>query len=292
MSKSNQSQILKVIITTTLIGVGIALAGSDGGVSVGRIPLFALCTFLAFMINWLVFIPAAIVQTEKFFDLTGGITFITITLVALILNPAQGTHGLIVATLVVIWATRLASFLFFRIKKDGKDGRFDQIKSNPLRFFMTWTLQGLWVSLTSAAALAVLTSSDTRPIGVMAILGLLVWIAGFSIEIIADRQKSIFKSQPKNKGRFITTGLWSWSRHPNYFGEITLWIGVAIIAFPVLQGWQYITLISPIFVILLLTKVSGIPLLAKRAQDRWGKDKDFQDYIERTSTLIPLPPKS
>ena len=124
--------------------------------------------------------------------------------------------------MVAVWALRLGSFLFRRVRRDGRDGRFDEIKVDPLRFFMTWTLQGLWVLLTVAAALAIITGLERRSIGWVAIVGIVVWVVGFAIEVVADRQKSAFKQDPANQGRFISTGLWSWSRHPNYFGEIVL----------------------------------------------------------------------
>jgi steroid 5-alpha reductase family enzyme len=274
-----------------MIGAGVAVAGSDGSTIVAGIPLFALCAALAYLVNWIVYVPSNLAQTEKYFDLTGGFTYILVTLTALLLATAPDTRAYIVAALVLVWAVRLASFLFLRISRDGKDVRFDQIKTRPIRFFLTWTLQGLWVLLTAATALAVITGSERQPVGAVAIAGLVVWVVGFSIEVIADRQKSAFKADPANAGRFITTGLWSWSRHPNYFGEIVIWIGVAIIALPVLSGWRYVTLISPVFVALLLTKVSGIPMLEQRAQERWGDEQEFQDYTRNTSVLIPLPPK-
>jgi steroid 5-alpha reductase family enzyme len=193
--------------------------------------------------------------------------------------------------MVMVWALRLGSFLFRRIRKDGKDGRFDQIKTDALRFFMAWSLQGLWVLLTMAAALAIITGSERQSIGVIGAIGILVWIAGFTIEVVSDRQKSAFKTDPANAGRFITTGLWAWSRHPNYFGEIVLWTGIAIVALPILSGWQWVTLISPVFVTVLLTRVSGLPMLEKRAQERWGDEEAFQRYTQNTPVLVPRPPR-
>jgi steroid 5-alpha reductase family enzyme len=152
---------------------------------------------------------------------------------------------------------------------------------------LTWTIQGLWVSFTLAAALAAVTSSLQPDLGIPALIGLLIWIAGFSIEVIADQQKSRFKASPENAGKFIRSGLWSRSRHPNYFGEILLWIGIAIIALPVLRGWQYVTLISPIFVTLLLTRISGVPLLEKRADEKWGGQPDYEAYKANTPVLVP-----
>ena len=125
----------------------------------------------------------------------------------------------------------------------------------------------------------------------VAIVGIVVWVAGFAIEAVADRQKSVFKRDPANAGRFITSGLWAWSRHPNYFGEITLWTGIAIIAVPILDGWRWVTLISPVFVFLLLTRVSGIPLLEARGKKRWGDEQAYQEYTLNTPVLIPRPPK-
>jgi steroid 5-alpha reductase family enzyme len=189
--------------------------------------------------------------------------------------------------LVLIWSIRLGSFLFKRILKEGKDGRFDELKPNFFSFLIVWTLQGLWVSLTLAAALVVITTSEKVPLGIIDIIGIIVWIIGFSIEAMADAQKSKWRANPINKGKFIQVGLWSRSRHPNYLGEIVLWVGVALIAIPVLHGWQYFSLISPVFVAILLTRISGIPLLEKRADDQWGGMDDYEAYKKNTPVLIP-----
>jgi steroid 5-alpha reductase family enzyme len=137
-----------------------------------------------------------------------------------------------------------------------------------------------------------MTSVASVPLAGSAVLGTAVWVAGFAIEVVADRQKSRFRADPANRDRFIRTGLWAWSRHPNYFGEITLWVGVALVAAPALAGWQLATLVSPVFVFLLLTRVRGIPLLEARAQQKWGHDPDYQAYRARTPVLLPRPPVS
>lgn len=290
MAERSNAQIGIAIAVTISIGALISWAGSDGGARVGGVPVFALCGALAFAINWLAFVPAALKQTEHYYDLVGGITYITITVVAVLLADKLDLRAAIVAAMVMFWSLRLATFLFLRISKSGGDSRFDDIKNRPLRFFMAWTIQGLWVLLTAAAALAVLTGGERAPLGPLGIAGIVVWVLGILIEIVADRQKSRFRDDPDNAGKFIDVGLWAWSRHPNYFGEIVLWTGMAIIALPVLQGWQWATLISPVFVAFLLIKVSGIPLLEKKADQRWGGDDDYEDYKRRTPVLIPKPP--
>ena len=290
MKESDRNALIALPLVI-LLGAGVALAGSQGSAEAFGLPIFAIGVGLAFLIQWLAFIPAFIFQTEIFYDLTGSITYITVTLVTVILSPEAGTRSLLLAALVLIWAGRLGTFLFRRILKAGKDERFDDIKVSFLRFLNTWTLQGLWVTFTLSAALAAITAREQKELGVFAVLGLLIWLFGFVFEVVSDAQKSRFRSQPENEGKFIHTGLWAWSRHPNYFGEITLWIGVALIALPVLQGWTYVTLISPIFVALLITQVSGVPMLEKRADEKWGGQEDYEEYKANTPVLIPRPPR-
>jgi steroid 5-alpha reductase family enzyme len=181
----------------------------------------------------------------------------------------------------------VGAFLVKRIHRAGKDSRFDELKLYFFRFWNAWNLQGLWISFTSSAAWIVLTSRRKIDLDVFAVLGFLIWLFGLIIEITADQQKNRFKADPVNKGKFINAGLWSHSRHPNYFGEITLWIGMVIIALPVFQGWQWIGLISPLFVAILLTRISGIPILEKRADQKWGGQEDYKEYKKKTPVLIP-----
>ena len=270
----------------------IALAGSQESISISNIPLFGLVVILIFIIQWFVFIPSFINRTEHFFDLTGSLTFISTVLFTLMVIPEIYLRDVVIALLVIIWAVRLGSFLFLRVRKDGGDGRFDIMKTKFWWFLMTWNIQGMWVFLSLAAGLAAMTSNQKLEADIFLLIGLVIWITGFAIEVIADTQKSKFRSYPENKDKFISSGIWSWSRHPNYFGEILLWIGITVIALPVLQGWQFITLISPIFIIFLLTQVSGVRLLELRGKKKWGDNEEYQRYIQSTSVLIPLPPKN
>lgn len=285
--KSSDRNALVVFPILILIGVLVAAAGSQGGSRVAGVPVFGLLVGLAFLIQWLVFIPAYLRQTEKFFDLTGSLTYISVSTIALVLSESVDGRAILVWALVVIWAARLGTFLFQRIRKAGKDDRFDEITPSFIRFLLVWTIQGLWVTFTLAAALVTITTTTRKALDLFALFGLLMWVLGFMIEVAADYQKSRFNADPANKGKFIQTGLWSRSRHPNYFGEIVLWIGIAVIALPILQGWQWIALISPVFVTLLLTRVSGIPLLEKKADRKWGGEAAYEAYKKATPVLIP-----
>ena len=291
MTERTDKQAIIGIVIATVVGVLVSIAGSDGGDRLGMLPVFAVCGALAFAVNWVAFIPAAINKTEHFYDLTGGLTYITVIVVAVLLSSPLDLRAAIVAGMVLFWSVRLASFLFLRISRAGKDSRFDTIKQQPARFMLAWTLQGLWVLLTAACALAVITGGNREHLGVVGYVGIAIWTIGILVEIIADRQKSAFRADPGNKGKFINTGLWAWSRHPNYFGEIVLWTGMAIIAIPVLEGWQWATLISPVFVAFLLTKVSGVPMLETSADERWGGQEDYEAYKRNTPVLILRPPR-
>lgn len=289
MNKEDRNALITIPVVI-LVAAGVAWAGSQGGVRIGGFPIFAVAVGLIFLIQWLAFIAAYKLQTEKFYDLTGSITYISVTTLAVLLSPVVDDRSVLLLAVVLVWATRLGTFLFNRVLKAGKDARFDDIKLSFFRFLSTWTLQGLWVTFTAAAALAAITTNVRRDLGWFALIGFVIWACGFAIEVLADAQKTAFRADPENEGQFIDTGLWAWSRHPNYFGEIVIWVGVAIIALPVLRGWQWVTLISPVFVTLLITRISGVPILERRADEKWGGQEDYEAYKDRTPVLIPRPP--
>jgi len=289
MKNTTQTSFIGIILAIAL-GTGLAIAGSQSSAAVSGIPIFALMIGIAFAIQWLVFIIAYVLKSEKFFDLTGSLTYITVMTSAILLSPSADNRSLVLLVLVLMWATRLGTFLFNRVIQQGKDDRFDEIKVSLTRFLLTWTLQGVWVSFTAAAALAAITTEVKREFGWVAWVGVLIWVIGYMIELVADAQKNRFKADPANQGKFIREGLWAWSRHPNYFGEIMIWIGVALIALPVLNGWALITLISPLWVILQLTVISGIPMLEKKADKQWGGQEAYESYKQNTPVLIPRPP--
>ena len=245
---------------------------------------------LIFVIQWVAYIPAFIFKTEKFYDLTGSLTYITAISFALYsTNTPQNLDlgSLIIGIAITLWAIRLGSFLFMRIHKDKKDGRFDSIKTSFSQFFMTWTLQGMWVFICSSAALVAIANPTGVPINIVFIIGLALFILGFVVEIIADNQKSVFRSIPENKDIFINEGLWARSRHPNYFGEITLWTGITVMGISTFEGMNYLALFSPIFSYLLLNYVSGVRMLEYRGQKKWGHLDAYKTYKESTPKFIP-----
>ena len=277
------------IITNLLISllafvIAISIAAATG------IELVFNAVFLAFAIQWIAFIPAYIFQTEKFYDLTGSLTYLSVIWYSLVLSSDQFTNingaNIAIVLLISLWAIRLGSFLFMRIHHDGEDKRFRSIKPSASQFFMTWTLQGLWVSLCSMCALTAISSNTGVVTNVFFYIGLALFITGFTVEVVADMQKSAFKAIPANKDKFITVGLWAKSRHPNYLGEIVLWTGIAVMSFSSLEGLQYLTLISPIFTYLLLVYVSGVRMLEARGDLKWGDDPAYQEYKKKTPVLF------
>ncbi|MEH6590686.1 MAG: DUF1295 domain-containing protein [Halioglobus sp.] len=277
---------MKHLLIIFAIASAITWAGSHGGAVVASLPVFAWCALLALVIQMLAFIPAYVFQTEKFYDLTGSTTYLLVVVLALAMTEATAARSLLLASMIAIWAIRLGSFLFRRIHTDGSDSRFDKIKPSPLRFFVTWNIQGLWVLMTAACALAAITAQSVPVFSPFDLLGISLWVLGFGIEVLADRQKRQFRSVHGSE-KFISTGLWSRSRHPNYFGEILLWLGVALLALPALEGWRYVTLVSPLFVFLLLTRVSGVPLLEQKSDRKWGDNPEYQAYKAATPVLVP-----
>ena len=241
---------------------------------------------LIFCIQWISFFPAYIFQTEKFYDLTGSITYLSIVLSTVYITGSQNIADFIIVGCVAIWAIRLGSFLFLRIHKAGEDRRFRLIKPNFTRFLMTWTLQGMWVSMCLLCVLTALSSYNGIILNNIFFVGLFIFILGFSIEVIADHQKTIFRKDEKNKDKFISTGLWAYSRHPNYFGEIMLWFGISVMSFSSLSGLQYLTLISPIFVYILLVYISGVRILEEQGLKKWGSLESYKEYIKNTPSLF------
>ncbi|MCH1524441.1 MAG: DUF1295 domain-containing protein [Candidatus Thalassarchaeaceae archaeon] len=293
MDSTRQDLRLTTIVVTSVSIIVFLVVSAVGNNSVilNEYSAVLYCAAICIGMQWVVWIPASIGQTERFYDLTGGLTYLTVVGFSLWAGSQSETPSLrelIVSLLVVIWSLRLSSFLYLRIHRTGKDGRFDKLKTSPIRFLVPWTLQGLWVFLTMIVVIVINSQADSAPaLGVWDGIGLSIWILGFGIEVIADNQKTIFNTEPDNQGKWIDSGLWSYSRHPNYLGEILLWTGIAFFGISCFTGLERVAWISPIFIYLLLTKISGTPILDKRALEKWGDDPEYQKYRVNTPALIP-----
>lgn len=268
-------------------GVVIAVAGSVESVLLAGVPVFGLCVAGAYAAQWIAFGPALLLKTERHFDLVGSATFVAAIGFAYASRDGLDARSLLITGMVAIWAARLGTFLFRRIRRDGFDRRFTRLKTAAIPFLMTWTLQGLWISVTLSCALAAVTASATAALEWTAAVGMAIWGFGLAIEVAADRQKQRFRAAPQNADAFIDTGLWAYCRHPNYLGEILLWTGIAVVALPALQGFSYLTLVSPVFVWALLMRISGVPMLEARADRKWGGKPAYEAYKAETPVLMP-----
>ncbi|XP_063808105.1 uncharacterized protein LOC135006610 [Pseudophryne corroboree] len=248
----------------------------------------SLSLALSLAIQWILWVAAALLQTEKFYDLAGSGTFILLAQLSLRWTGTKYIRQQVQTGLITVWGLRLGTFLFLRILQDGHDKRFDKVRDNPGKFLLYWTVQGIWIFVTLLPSLMLNFQKRDKPLGLSDYVGWTLWATGFLIQAIADQQKRNFKNDPDNAGKFIQSGLWAYSRHPNYLGEILQWSGLFLSASSVLSGIQYLSIISPIFVWFLLNYVSGVPLLEKQAMKRWGGDSAYMSYIQQTPVLWPL----
>ena len=281
--------VLIIIFFASIIAVG----GGNESLEYNGYPILILCMLSSFIVHWIIFIPSFLAKTEKFYDITGTLAYIIILYTASALTSYSSGISLELRTKMIIgmvsfWAIRLGVFLFIRVLRVGEDRRFREAKKSFSKYLVWWTMSGLWVFLTTANALTLIINNKKLDNKFLFYLGILIWIIGIVFEIVADEQKRRFRLDKNNKGSFICTGLWSISRHPNYFGEIILWVGIAIVSLPTLHGFQYITLISPIFIYFLLTRISGVNLLENSADKKWGDQSDYIKYKKDTSVLVPF----
>jgi len=293
MESTRQDLRLTTIVVSSVFMIVFLVVSAVGNKSVilNEYSAVLYCAVICIGIQWVAWIPASIAKTERFYDLTGGLTYLIVigfSLWAGSQSEAPSLRELIVSLLVVIWSLRLSIFLYLRIHRTGKDGRFDQLKTSPIRFLVPWSIQGLWVFLTMIVVIVINSQADSAPaLGIWDGIGLSMWVLGFGIEAIADNQKTVFNKESNNQGKWIDSGLWAYSRHPNYLGEILLWTGIAFFGISCFTGLERVAWISPIFIYILLTKVSGIPILDKRALEKWGDDPEYQKYRDNTPALIP-----
>lgn len=245
---------------------------------------------IALAVNGAFFAFAAARRTDVVTDLSYSLTFALLAVVLLFAGAAEPVQ-LVASLLVVVWAARLGIYLFRRIMRTKVDHRFDGMRDQPLRFARFWLLQAITVAVVMLPVSYLLDQDDPPGLGAWSIAGAAVWLVGLLIEAVADAQKAAFRAKEENRGRFVASGLWRYSRHPNYFGEMLVWWGLFLYVVPVLHGAAFALVVGPVFITLLLLFVSGIPLLEKSADEKYGSDGAYRDYKRRTSILVPLPPR-
>jgi steroid 5-alpha reductase family enzyme len=255
------------------------------------VDIYLLTILVSLGINLAFFVLASTFKTDKFTDLTYGLSFIALVILPLFKNRTFHPYQVLLATMVILWAIRLASYLFIRILKIKRDKRFDKIRKNPLQFLKFWLLQGISVWVIMLPTIYLLNIKRDGMMAPTMVLGVVIWSLGLLIETVSDWQKFSFKNNPKNKNLWIQSGIWKYSRHPNYFGEILCWWGIFIFSLPFMQDASWLTIVSPLFITFILLFVSGIPPLEKRQEKKFANNQDYQEYKKKTSLLVPLPPK-
>jgi steroid 5-alpha reductase family enzyme len=246
---------------------------------------------VALAVNGAFFAVAAVRRTDVVTDLSYSLTFALLAVV-LPFSGAGRPVQLVASLLVVAWALRLGTYLFRRIRRMKVDHRFDGMRERPLRFARFWLLQAVTVAVVMLPVTYLLDRDDPSGFGAWNIAGAAIWLVGLLVEAVADAQKAAFRANDANRGHFVAGGLWRYSRHPNYFGEMLVWWGLFVYAVPVLHGAAFAVVIGPLFITLLLLFVSGIPLLERSADERYGSDAAYREYKRRTSILVPLPPRT
>ncbi|XP_064640817.1 uncharacterized protein LOC135495807 [Lineus longissimus] len=256
----------------------------------------ALCAIVTVSMQLVFFFLACTFQFTKLTDIAGGVNFAIIAILTFLLAQTYTTRQVMVTAFVWGWGLRLSCYLLYRICKIGEDTRFEEKGSRWSKYAGFWTFQAIWVF--SVSLPVIFTNAqrsafklDPREFTDLDIAGAVIYTVGLVCEASADMQKFNFRDNPANNGRWCDFGLWRWSRHPNYFGEMLVWWGIFIISTNILTNGQWAAIVSPVFTTLILLFLSGIPLLEKKHDEIYGRCKDYLDYKMSTSPLIPLPPQ-
>ena len=254
--------------------------------SINEIPIVYLFTSSILILNSTFFLHSYIYKTDIFFDLVGSLSFLSIGVISLLLIPNIDANQILVFFLLLFWSLRLGPFLFIRRLGANNDERLKEFFNSPLSLYFLWSMNSLWVFFTSLSMIIIFSSPNENEFGLIQWLGLIVWVTGYVIEVISDSQKTKFNKF--NKGKFINIGLWKYIRHPNYLGEIILWVGIFIISLNYIHSLtSFLSILSPIFVFLLLRFITGVPQLEARGKEKWGHLDEYNSYKEKTGLLFP-----
>jgi len=284
MTSSYKHLISFLIILLVIIFLTYIL--SIDTLSINEIPIVYLFTSSILILNSTFFLHSYIYKTDIFFDLVGSLSFLSIGVISLLLIPNIDANQILVFFLLLFWSLRLGPFLFIRRLGANNDERLEEFFKSPISLYFLWSMNSLWVFFTSLSMIIIFSSPNENEFGLIQWLGLIVWVTGYVIEVISDSQKTKFNKF--NKGKFINIGLWKYIRHPNYLGEIIIWVGIFIISLNYIHSLtSFLSILSPIFVFLLLRFITGVPQLEARGKEKWGHLDEYNSYKEKTGLLFP-----
>lgn len=238
------------------------------------------------IIHLIGFIIAFKQKTDHYTDVIYAFSFLLSALILTVNHPSPGVLHWALLGMVALWAIRLGIFLGYRIRLWGRDRRFDEMRKKWTSLLRFWVLQYTSILIISLPYMIVMTKPSI-PISVIQIIGILLFLIGFILESVADYQKFMFKLKPESQGQFMRSGVWKFSRHPNYLGEWIVWVGIFLCCFPYLEGIEWLAIISPIWMFILLRFISGGNLLENSAEKKYGDDPEYQIYKARTGVFFP-----
>jgi len=256
---------------------------------------FLLITFLVTVGMQLFFFAIAwTFRFDKVTDISGTMNFVLLSWLTFLSGETYYTRQIVSLILVNVWGVRLGFFLLSRVIKRGKDERFDKMREVCCSFFAFWVFQMIWVWTVSLPVTFLMANQIDQNFGPMDIIGYVCWGIGFIFESLADHSKSSFIDKTENKGKIIMDGVWHYSRHPNYFGEIMVWIGLFLTSGATYsvndRSYQFVSILSPAFTAIILLFASGVTMAEQRYDSKYGKEQWYVDYKLRTSVLVPMPP--
>ena len=284
MANSFKYLLSTIIILSVILFVSFLI--SLESIRVNDIPIVFIFAISILSLNSVFFIHSYFFKSDIFFDLVGSFSFLSIGIASLLLLPDIDANQILIFFLLVFWSLRLGPFLFLRRIGAGNDERLSEYFKSPISLYFLWCMNSLWVFFTSLSMIIIFSSKTTHDFGLLQWLGLIIWVFGYIIEVISDSQKNKFNKT--NKGKFINIGLWKYIRHPNYLGEIIIWFGIFVISLNYIESFSsMLSILSPIFVYILLRYLSGVPQLEKRGDQKWGDLKEYVKYKEKTGIIFP-----
>ena len=284
MANSFKYLLSTIIILSVILFVSFLI--SLESIRVNDIPIVFIFAITILSLNSVFFIHSYFFKSDIFFDLVGSFSFLSIGIASLLLLPDIDANQILIFFLLVFWSLRLGPFLFLRRIGAGNDERLSEYFKSPISLYFLWCMNSLWVFFTSLSMIIIFSSKTTYDFGLLQWLGLIIWVFGYIIEVISDSQKNKFNKT--NKGKFINIGLWKYIRHPNYLGEIIIWFGIFVISLNYIGSFSsMLSILSPIFVYILLRYLSGVPQLEKRGDQKWGDLKEYVKYKEKTGIIFP-----